>query len=89
MAKDYVRKKPIVSGTISPIHKKKIDQLVENGEFASVSDFLGQAVNDFLKKFEPLSNENPQSKLTNADLNLIKKVIREQIEEMFFDQNTK
>lgn len=86
MAKDYVRKKPIVSGTVSPVHKKKIDRLVEKGEFASVSDFLGQAVTDFLKKYEPPSNESQQNKLTKADLDLIKTIVREQIEEMDFDQ---
>jgi len=89
MAKEYVRKKPIVSGTVSPVHKKKIDRLVEKGEFASISDLLSQAVTEFLKKYETPSNETPQNKLTKADLDFIKNIIREQIEEMKFDRKTK
>jgi len=92
MAKEYVRKKPIVSGTVSPVHKKKIDKLVEKGEFASISDLLSQAVTEFLNKYETPSNEIPQisqNKLTKADLDFIKNIIHEQIEEMKFDRKTK
>lgn len=87
MAKDYVRKKPIISGTVSPTHKKKIDQLVEKGEFASVSDFISQAVSDFLKKYETSMAEGQQNSLTKSDLALIRDLIREEIEEMDFDRS--
>ena len=87
MVQKYVRKKPIISGTVSPLHKKKIDQLVAEGEFASVSDFINQAVADLLKKYENstvpyFSNE----RFTEDEIALLKSIIREKAADMDFEK---
>jgi Predicted transcriptional regulators containing the CopG/Arc/MetJ DNA-binding domain len=83
MGKDSVRKKPVISGTISPLHKKKIDKLVEAGEFASISDFLNQAVSEFLTKYEQtdFSSQNP---LPPSQIEALRNLIREEISDMDF-----
>lgn len=86
MAKQYNRKKPVVSGTISPLHKKKIDRLVETGEFASISDFINQAVSDLLKKYEHPVSFSPVSgsPLTEEEIALLRSIIREKEAQMKF-----
>ncbi|WNY26316.1 hypothetical protein [Methanolapillus ohkumae] len=75
MTKEYIRKKPVISGTISPTHKRKIDELIKDGEFASVSDFLNQAVSDYLKNLE-----RPQGNFSlNTNRGMIEEIVREQI----------
>ncbi|MDR2944135.1 MAG: hypothetical protein LBU81_03500 [Methanosarcinales archaeon] len=87
MAKEYTRKKPIISGTISPFHKKRIDQLVEAGEFASVSDFINQAVSDLLKKYEnSLSNNMELNIFTKDEIEVIRSIIHEKAAEMNYEK---
>ncbi|MCL2142189.1 MAG: hypothetical protein FWH46_04865 [Methanimicrococcus sp.] len=82
MSKDYIRKKPIISGTVSPQHKKKIEKLVTDGEFASVSDFISQAVSDLLNKFEKKEQKQDiYSSFSEHEILLLKNVIREKLEE--------
>ncbi len=90
MAKEYTRKKPIISGTVSPLHKKKIDRLVEAGEFASVSDFINQAVSDLLKKYEDSLPKNTETNVfTEDEIAVIRSIIREKAAEMNFEKNKK
>ena len=89
MTKEYTRKKPIISGTVSPIHKKKIDRLVETGEFASVSDFINQAVSDLLKKYEDTMPAIESGAFTEDEIELIRSIIREKAAEMNFDKRKK
>lgn len=90
MAKEYTRKKPIISGTVSPLHKKKIDRLVEAGEFASVSDFINQAVSDLLNKYEDSLPQNADAFVFTADeIAVIRSIIREKAAEMNFGKNKK
>lgn len=84
MSKAYSRKKPVVSGTISPLHKKKIDKLVGDGEFASVSDFISQAVTDFLSRYNGNPGDHQTISFTNADLELIRNIVHEEMETMDF-----
>lgn len=95
MSKDYTRKKPIISGTVSPLHKKRVEQLVEAGEFASVSDFIGQAVSDLLNKYEdrfsgntiaPIGNPNS---FTEDEMILLRSILREKAAEMNFEKPKK
>jgi Arc/MetJ-type ribon-helix-helix transcriptional regulator len=46
------RKKPMVTGYVSPYTKKRINELVKSGQFASESDFINHALIDFLAKLE-------------------------------------
>jgi len=80
MVNNSIRKKPVISGTVSPLHKKKIDKLVELGEFASISDFLYQAVSEYLTKYDPefLQFQSSRTELRN--------LIREELEEMQFEK---
>lgn len=87
MVKEYNRKKPIISGTISPLHKKKIDKLVEEGEFASISDFINQAVSNLLNKYENPSSRNEL--FTEDEIALLKDIIREKADEINFEKNKK
>ena len=89
MTKEYTRKKPIISGTVSPIYKKKIDRLVETGEFASVSDFINQAVSDLLKKYEDAMPAMESGTFTDDEIELIRSIIREKAAEMNFDKGKK
>jgi Arc/MetJ-type ribon-helix-helix transcriptional regulator len=89
MAKEYTRKKPIISGTVSPIYKKKIDRLVEAGEYASVSDFINQAVSDLLKKYEDSMPAAESNIFTEDEIELIRSIIREKSAEMNFDKGKK
>lgn len=88
MSKEYVRKKPVISGTISPLHKKKIDRLVESGEFASISDFINQAVSDLLKKYE--SDASPAGiadhRFTEEEWAVLHRIIREESARMDFEK---
>ena len=84
MTKEFIRKKPIISGTISPLHKKKIDKLVESGEFASISDFLSQAVSEFLIKYE--QNDADQNPFSQSHIDLLRTIIREEILELNFEK---
>lgn len=92
MVKDYTRKKPIISGTVSPLHKKKIEQLVEAGVFASVSDFISQAVSDLLNKYEEQSVGNKilqtgdSNAFTEDEIVLLKSILREKAAEMNFEK---
>jgi hypothetical protein len=88
MARDSVRKKPVVSGTISPLHKRKIDKLVEAGEFASISDFLSQAVSDFLNKYEQDTNLY-QNTFQPSQLEMLRNLIREELSDMDFEKPKK
>ncbi|MBZ3936073.1 ribbon-helix-helix domain-containing protein [Methanimicrococcus blatticola] len=88
MVKEYTRKKPIISGTVSPLYKKKIDRLVEAGEFASVSDFINQAVSDLLKKYED-NNSVDTNTFTDDEIEVIRSIIREKAAEMNFEKNKK
>ena len=83
MVNNSIRKKPVISGTISPLHKKKIDKLVELGEFASISDFLYQAVSEYLTKYDP---EYLQFQSTRTEL---RNMIREELAEMQFEKTEK
>ena len=77
-----VRKKPIVSGTISPLHKKKIEKMVEDGEFASISDFINHAVSDLLNKYEQQANKQPfYVPFSEQEILLLKNVIRDKLDE--------
>jgi Arc/MetJ-type ribon-helix-helix transcriptional regulator len=84
MSKDTVRKKPIISGTVSPHHKKKIEKMVSDGEFASVSDFISQAVSDLLNKCEKKEQPDFYSLFSDDEIRFLKNVIREQKEESKF-----
>ncbi|WNY26290.1 hypothetical protein [Methanolapillus ohkumae] len=75
MTKEYTRRKPVISGTINPTNKKRIDELVKDGEFASVSDFLNQAVSDYLKNL----GKPPGNLSFGMDREMIEEVVREQI----------
>jgi len=88
MVKDPIRKKPVVSGTISPLHKKKIDKLVEIGEFASVSDFLNQAVSEFLTKYE-LGSLPSQNGFPPSQLEVLRNLIREELSDINFEKTKK
>jgi len=88
MARESVRKKPVISGTVSPLHKKKIDKLVEAGEFASISDFLSQAVSEFLNKYEQ-NNFSPQNALQPSQIEVLRNLIREEISDIDFGKNRK
>ena len=88
MARESVRKKPVISGTVSPLHKKKIDKLVEAGEFASISDFLSQAVSEFLNKYEQ-SNFSSQNALQPSQIEVLRNLIREEISDIDFGKNGK
>lgn len=41
---------PAITGVVDPEHKKEIEKLVKQRKFFSVSDFVREAVKDFLKK---------------------------------------
>ena len=89
MSKAYIRRKPVVSGTISPIHKTKIDKLVKEGDFASVSDFISQAIAEFLSNYESrlIKIQDAQTvSITKADMELIRSVIREEMTSMNFEK---
>ena len=88
MAQDSVRKKPVISGTISPLHKKKIDKLVEVGEFASISDFLNQAVSEFLSKYESRAGQTPYN-FPPSQIEVLRTLIREELSEMNFEKTNK
>jgi Arc/MetJ-type ribon-helix-helix transcriptional regulator len=82
MSNEYKRKKPIISGAISPYHKKKIEKRVNDGEFASVSDFISQAVSDLLNKCEKKEQTQDFYNLFSEDEVLfLKNIIREKTEE--------
>ena len=83
MVNNSIRKKPVISGTVSPLHKKKIDKLVELGEFASISDFLYQVVSEYLTKYDP---EYLQFQSTRTEL---RNMIREELAEMQFEKTEK
>ncbi|WNY28605.1 hypothetical protein MmiEs2_08010 [Methanimicrococcus stummii] len=89
MAKEYTRKKPIISGTVSPTYKKRIDQLVEAGEFASVSDFINQAVSDLLKKYDDSLPKFESGVFTEDEIEVIRSIIREKAAEMNFSKEKK
>ncbi|WNY22896.1 hypothetical protein MmiHf6_01880 [Methanimicrococcus hongohii] len=89
MTKEYTRKKPIISGTVSPIYKKKIDRLVEAGEFASVSDFINQAVSDLLKKYENNMPAIESNYFTDDEIEALRIIIREKAVEMNFNKGKK
>ncbi|WNY24679.1 hypothetical protein [Methanolapillus millepedarum] len=74
----YTRKKPVISGTISPAHKRKIDELIQKGEFASISDFLNQAVSEYLREYDEKQLQ-PISLLSERDRAILGEMIREQI----------
>ena len=46
------RKKPMVTGYVSPYTKKRINELVKSGQFVSESDLINHAVIDFLAKLK-------------------------------------
>ena len=82
MSKDYTRKKPVISGTISPHHKKKIEKMVNDGEFASISDFINQAVSDFLNKYEKKEHKSDfYSPFSEYEIHALKAFIRDKDEE--------
>jgi len=81
MSKDTLRKKPIISGTVSPLHKKKIEKMVSDGEFASISDFISQAVSDLLNKYEKKEQKQDFYGFSEHEILLLKNVIRERMEE--------
>ena len=87
MTKDYTRKKPIISGTVSPQHKRKIEKLIEAGEFASVSDFISQAASDLLNKYDEKSSGFPQ--FTNDELEMLRSIIREKADEINYEKKQK
>jgi Predicted transcriptional regulators containing the CopG/Arc/MetJ DNA-binding domain len=86
---EYTRKKPIISGTVSPQHKRKIEKLVEDGEFASVSDFIGQAVSDLLNKYEGKNVSVSGVQFTNDEMEMLKAILREKADEINFEKNKK
>ena len=89
MSNAHIRKKPVVSGTISPTHKAKIDKLVKEGEFASVSDFISQAIAEFLSNYENGLKKTQDAQtisITNADMELIRSIIHEEMESMNFEK---
>jgi Predicted transcriptional regulators containing the CopG/Arc/MetJ DNA-binding domain len=88
MTKDYTRKKPIISGTVSPQHKRKIDKLIEEGEFASVSDFISQAVSDLLSKYDEKFT-GTLSQFTNDEIEILKNILRERADEIDFEKKKK
>ena len=82
MSKDYTRKKPVISGTISPQHKKKIEKMVNDGEFASVSDFINQAVSDLLNKHEKKEHKQDfPGPFSEYEIHVLKAFIRDKDEE--------
>ncbi|MDV0447263.1 hypothetical protein MsAg5_11430 [Methanosarcinaceae archaeon Ag5] len=84
---NYTRKKPVISGTISPAHKRKIDDLIQKGEFASVSDFLNQAVSEYLREYD--EKQSPSfSSMSESDRMLLSEMIREQITQ-FYEKSKK
>ncbi|MDV0445632.1 hypothetical protein MmiAt1_12210 [Methanimicrococcus sp. At1] len=90
MAKAYTRKKPVISGTISPVHKKRVEKLVESGEFASISDFLNQAVSDLLSKYDEKPSFVPDSNMfTEDEMTLLRSIIREKAADMEFEKGRK
>jgi Arc/MetJ-type ribon-helix-helix transcriptional regulator len=48
---DAKRKKETICATVSPYTKKKVDELVESGEFSSMSDLVSVAITEFLTKY--------------------------------------
>jgi len=89
MSNAHIRKKPVVSGTISPIHKTKIDKLVKEGDFASVSDFISQAIAEFLSYNEnglKKTQDTQTVSITKADMELIRSIIHEEMASMNFEK---
>ena len=92
MSNAHIRKKPVVSGTISPIHKRKIDKLVKEGDFASVSDFISQAVAEFLSNYESGLKKTQDAQtisITKDDMELIRSIIHEEMASMNFEKINK
>lgn len=50
MATAYGRKKDSINATVSPFLKKRVQELVESGEFSSMSDVVAHALNKFLEE---------------------------------------
>ena len=46
------RHKPTISVTISPHLKRRIDEIIETGEFAGASDLISHALSEFLGKYD-------------------------------------
>ena len=60
---DIQYKKEKISATISPYIKKQVDELVESGNFSSVSDLVNTALAEFLVKFNQKSSQEPKKEL--------------------------
>lgn len=52
-----VRKKNTICATVSPYLKRKVDELVERGEFSSMSDLVSQSLAEFISKYESKKDE--------------------------------
>ncbi|AKB33382.1 hypothetical protein MSSIH_2692 [Methanosarcina siciliae HI350] len=52
-----VRKKNTICATVSPYLKRKVDELVERGEFSSMSDLVSQSLAEFISRYESKRDE--------------------------------
>lgn len=54
------RNKDTICATVSPYTRRQVEDLVENGDFGSMSDLVGVALTEFLMKYNGPKTDVPE-----------------------------